>query len=60
MTPTEILLAEIKQMVADTITECEANGGFVEDPEAGPKWCLTCGLRRHQHPGVDPSFEVTG
>lgn len=58
MSPTEELLAEIRQMVAETITECTKGGGFVEDAEAGPKWCERCGLRRHEHPGVDPSFET--
>lgn len=56
LTPTEILLAEIAQMAADSLAECTAKGGFVPDPEAGPKWCLTCGMRRHRHPDVDPSF----
>jgi hypothetical protein len=31
--------------------------GFIEDPEAGPKWCHQCGLRRYLHTDVSSSFE---
>lgn len=56
MTSTETLLAEIEQTVRDSLAECARKGGFVEDPEAGPKWYATCGHRRFRHAGVDPSF----